>query len=149
MTYQLLSGLHIGTAVSALIFGLCIFLTRKGTRLHKQFGYAYFFNMLGLNISVFAGTVIVFLIGGALIARGRGKYNFERWTSTRRSNAPLSMTEALKRRSATCSYGKQVDTLSTRSWFNGAIMWLSRNSRPVHGSTLIAARLCDPGPRFR
>ena len=51
MTYQFLSGFHIGTAISALVFGLCVFLTRKGTRLHKQFGYAYFFNMLGLNIS--------------------------------------------------------------------------------------------------
>lgn len=99
--------------------------------------------------AVFAGTVIVFLIGGAPIARGCGKYNLERLASTKRTDAPLSITEALKRRSATCSYGKQVDTLSTRSWFNGAIMWLSRNSRPVHESTLIAARLCDPGPRFR
>ena len=179
MTYQFLSGLHIGTAVSAVIFGLCVFLTRKGTRLHKQFGYAYFFNMLGLNISalfiyrltghfgpfhgaalaslltllagfiaaylrlpqgrwlelhyefmnwsyvglvaagvseaatrvpsapfwpaVFAGTVIVFLIGGALIARGRERYNFERLASTRRTDAPWSITEALKRRSATCN----------------------------------------------
>ncbi|HEU4744803.1 MAG TPA: DUF2306 domain-containing protein [Anaerolineales bacterium] len=51
MTYQFLSGLHIGTAVAALIFGVCVFLTRKGTRLHKQLGYAYFFNMPGLNIS--------------------------------------------------------------------------------------------------
>ena len=51
MTYQFLSGFHIGTAISALVFGLCVFLTRKGTRLHKQFGYAYFFNMLGLNVS--------------------------------------------------------------------------------------------------
>lgn len=49
--YPFLSGFHIGTAVSALVFGLCVVLTRKGTRLHKQFGYAYFFNMLGLNIS--------------------------------------------------------------------------------------------------
>jgi uncharacterized membrane protein len=49
--YPLISGFHIGTAVSALIFGLCVLLTHKGTRLHKQFGYAYFFNMLGLNIS--------------------------------------------------------------------------------------------------
>jgi hypothetical protein len=52
MTYQFLSGFHIGAAISALVFGLCVFLTRKGTRLHKQFGYAYFFNMLGLPICV-------------------------------------------------------------------------------------------------
>lgn len=51
MDYQFLAGFHIGTAISALIFGICVFLTRKGTRLHKQFGYAYFFNMLGLNVS--------------------------------------------------------------------------------------------------
>ena len=51
MVYQYASGFHIGTAVSALVFGLCILLTRKGTRLHKQLGHAYFFNMLGLNLS--------------------------------------------------------------------------------------------------
>ena len=49
--YQFISGFHIGTAISALIFGLCVTFTRKGTRLHRQLGYAYFFNMLGLNIS--------------------------------------------------------------------------------------------------
>jgi uncharacterized membrane protein len=171
---QFLSGLHIGTAISALIFGLCVFLTRKGTRLHKQFGYAYFFNMLGLNISalflyrltgefgpfhgaalaslltliagfipaylrlpegrwlelhyefmnwsyvglvaagvseattripaapfwpaVFAGTMVVFLIGGILIGRGRGKYNFERMAASRKAGAPLTLAEAFKRR---------------------------------------------------
>lgn len=42
---------HLGAAISALIFGACVFFTRKGSRLHKQFGYAYVFNMLGLNIS--------------------------------------------------------------------------------------------------
>jgi uncharacterized membrane protein len=51
MAYQIVSGLHIGTAISALVFGLCVLLVHKGTRTHKQFGYAYFFNMLGLNIS--------------------------------------------------------------------------------------------------
>jgi uncharacterized membrane protein len=48
---QFLSGFHVGTAISALVFGLCVFFTHKGSRLHKQFGYAYFFNMLGLNLS--------------------------------------------------------------------------------------------------
>ncbi len=51
MVYQIASAFHIGAAVSALIFGMCVLLTRKGTRLHKQWGYAYFINMLGLNIS--------------------------------------------------------------------------------------------------
>jgi uncharacterized membrane protein len=49
--YPFLASFHIGTAISALVFGVCVFFTRKGTRLHKQLGYAYFFNMLGLNIS--------------------------------------------------------------------------------------------------
>jgi uncharacterized membrane protein len=151
-----------------------VFIARKGTRLHKQFGYAYFFNMLALNISalciyqltgnfgpfhgaalaslltliagfipaylrlphgrllelhyefmnwsyvglvaagvsegttripsapfwpaVFAGTLAVFVIGGLLIARGRGKYNFERMASTRKSAAPLTLAEAFRRR---------------------------------------------------
>lgn len=51
MTYEIISRLHIGFAISALVFGLCVLLVRKGTRPHKQLGYAYFFNMLGLNIS--------------------------------------------------------------------------------------------------
>ena len=177
--YQFISGFHIVSTISALIFGACAFLTRKGTRLHKQFGYAHFFNMLGLNISalfiyrltghfgpfhgaalaslltliagflpaylrlpqggwlelhyefmnwsyvglvaaavsetatrlpsapfwpaVFAGTAIVFLIGGRLIARGRGKYNFEQMAFAKRAAPPLSIREALKRRQATCN----------------------------------------------
>ena len=51
MVYQFASGFHIGTAVSALVFGLCVLLVRKGTRLHKQLGHTYFFNILGLNVS--------------------------------------------------------------------------------------------------
>lgn len=51
MVDPFLSGLHIGSAVSALILGLGVFWARKGTRLHKQLGYAYFFNMLTLNVS--------------------------------------------------------------------------------------------------
>lgn len=171
---QFLSGLHIGTAISALVFGLCVFFTRKGTRLHKQFGYAYFFNMFALNLSalflyqltgdfgpfhgaalaslltliagfipaymrlpqgrwlelhyefmnwsyvglvaagvsevttripaapfwpaVFAGTLVVFLVGGILIGRGRGSYNFERMASSRKTAAPMSFAGAFRRR---------------------------------------------------
>ena len=51
MIYQFVSTFHIVSAISALIFGSCVLLARKGTRLHKQLGYAYFFNMLGLNIT--------------------------------------------------------------------------------------------------
>lgn len=51
MDHEFLSGFHIGTAISALVLGLGVIFVRKGTRLHKQLGYAYFFNMLGLNIS--------------------------------------------------------------------------------------------------
>lgn len=51
MVYQFASTFHIVAAISALALGIGVFFTRKGTRLHKQLGYAYFFNMLGLNIS--------------------------------------------------------------------------------------------------
>ncbi len=51
MFYEFISRLHLWSAVFALVFGLSVFLVRKGTRLHKQLGYAYFFNMLSLNIS--------------------------------------------------------------------------------------------------
>ncbi|MBK7317330.1 DUF2306 domain-containing protein [Candidatus Villigracilis affinis] len=51
MIYQFVSTFHMVSAVSALIFGACVLLARKGTRLHKQLGYAYFFNMLGLNLT--------------------------------------------------------------------------------------------------
>ena len=36
MTYPFLSVFHLVSAISALVFGLCVFLTRKGTRLHKR-----------------------------------------------------------------------------------------------------------------
>ena len=180
MLYQFVSSFHIGTAISALILGLGVLLTRKGTRLHKQLGYAYFFNMLGLNLSalfiyrltgqcgpfhgaalarlitliagfipayirlprgrwlelhyefmnwsyvglvaagvseattrlpsspfwlaVALGTLAVFLTGGVLIARGRGKYNFEAIQARSRKEAPVDLSAALKRRqSTTCN----------------------------------------------
>ena len=51
MIYPFVSTFHLISAISALGLGMGVLLTRKGTRLHKQLGYAYFFNMLGLNIS--------------------------------------------------------------------------------------------------
>jgi uncharacterized membrane protein len=50
---QFAATFHIVASVSALVFGLWVVLTRKGTGLHRWLGYAYFFNMLGLNISAF------------------------------------------------------------------------------------------------
>ena len=51
MFYEFIARLHLWSAVSALVFGLVVFFVRKGTWLHKQLGYAYFFNMLSLNVS--------------------------------------------------------------------------------------------------
>ena len=48
---QFVATFHIVASISALIIGLWVVLTRKGTGLHRWLGYAYFFNMLGLNIS--------------------------------------------------------------------------------------------------
>lgn len=85
MSYQFLSGFPIVSAISALFI----------YRLTGHFGPFW--------PAVFAGTVIVFLIGGSLIARGRGRYNFERLASTKASVPPLSFAEAFKRRRATCN----------------------------------------------
>jgi uncharacterized membrane protein len=179
MIYQFASGFHISTAISALIIGLCVMLTRKGTRLHKQLGYAYFFNMLGLNLSAFfiyrltghfgpfhgaalasfitliagfipaylrlpsgrwlelhyefmnwsyvglvaagvsealtrlpsspfwlavaLGSLVVFVVGGVLIARGRGKYHFEARQATGQHEADFDLSTAFKRRRTTCN----------------------------------------------
>ena len=174
MLYQFVSGLHIGTAISALAIGLGVLLTRKGTRLHKQLGYAYFFNMLGLNLSAlfiyrltghfgpFHGAALVslltliagfipaylrlprgrwlelhyefmnwsyvgliaagvsevatrlpsapfwpavvvsmfavFLLGGAIIVRGRAKYDFEAMASRAKNDPPVGLISAFKHR---------------------------------------------------
>jgi uncharacterized membrane protein len=172
MIDQIASGFHIVSGISALVFGLLVFLTRKGTRLHRQLGYAYFFNMLGLNISalliyrltgdfgpfhgmalaslltliagfvpaylhlprgrwlefhyqfmnwsyvglvaagvsevgvrvpsapfwpaVAASTLIIFAVGGILIARGRSRYNFEKMGKTTQSNEPTDVFAAIR-----------------------------------------------------
>lgn len=168
---------HIISSISALVFGLWVVLTRKGTKLHKIVGYAYFFNMLGLNISamfiyrltgeftpfhgaaiasfltlmagfipaylryprrgwfelhyefmnwsyvglvaaavsevltrlpsspfwgaVLAGSLMVFVIGGALIVRARGRYRFEEQT-LRFDESGISPFDAWKQRRALC-----------------------------------------------
>ena len=51
MDYRFIANFHLIAACTALLAGLGVIFTRKGTLLHKQLGYVYFFNMLGLNIS--------------------------------------------------------------------------------------------------
>lgn len=48
---SVLGGIHSSSAVIALVFGALIFLSEKGTRKHKKFGYTYFLSMLTLNFS--------------------------------------------------------------------------------------------------
>lgn len=169
---------HLIASVSALVFGLWVLLVRKGTYLHKWLGYAYFFNMLGLNASAFfiyrltghfgpfhgaalaslitlvagfipaylkyprvgwlelhyefmnwsyvglvaagvsealtrlpsspfwgavlTGSAIVFMIGGILIVRGRGRYHFEE-QSTRFDDKGVDWLTAWRQRGENCS----------------------------------------------
>jgi uncharacterized membrane protein len=175
---EFIAGFHLIAAVSALAFGLWVVLTRKGTKLHKTVGYAYFFNMLGVNISalfiyrltgqfgpfhgaalasgltliagfvpaylrypregwlelhyefmnwsyvglvaaavsedltrlpsspfwgaVLAGSLVVFLIGGVLIVRGRGKYRFDE-NPQRFDDAGVDWVTAWRQRRASCN----------------------------------------------
>jgi len=167
---------HFIAAISALIFGLWVILSLKGTPLHKVVGYAYLFNMLELNISalfiyrltgqfgpfhaaalaslltlvagfvpaylryprrgwlelhyefmnwsyvglvaaalsegltrlpaspfwwaVALGSLAVFGVGGALIARGRGKYRFDHPRSGQ-ADANVDIITAWRRRRTT------------------------------------------------
>lgn len=175
---QFAATFHIIASISALVFGLWVVLTRKGTRLHRTVGYAYFFNMLGLNISAFfiyrltghfgpfhgaaiasfitllagfipaflryprkgwlelhyefmnwsyvglvaaavsevltrmpsspfwgavlAGSMLVFMIGGVLIVRGRGKYRFDK-QAQRFDDAGVSWMTAWRLKKESCS----------------------------------------------
>jgi hypothetical protein len=51
--------------------------------------------------AVFVATLIVFLMGGLLIARERSKYHFEAMAS--QSHRSISFAEAFKRRRARCN----------------------------------------------
>ena len=174
---QFAATFHIIASVSALVFGLWVVLTRKGTRLHRTVGYAYFFNMLGLNLSAFfiyrltghfgpfhgaaiasfitliagfipaflryprkgwlelhyefmnwsyvglvaaavsevltrlpsspfwgmvlAGSLAVFVIGGVLIVRGRGRYHFEEQL-TRFDDKGVDVVTAWREKQTSC-----------------------------------------------
>ena len=54
LSYALLSNLHIGSAVLAMIVGTAVVMRRKGTRTHRLIGYAYIAAMLVLNVSALA-----------------------------------------------------------------------------------------------
>lgn len=52
--------LHLTSAVSALVTGLVVTLLRKGSRRHRQWGWAYAISMLAVNVSA---LVIYRLLG--------------------------------------------------------------------------------------
>jgi uncharacterized membrane protein len=51
MSYYVLSTLHIASAIVAIVAGLVILLTKKGTRRHRQISYCYVTTMLILNLT--------------------------------------------------------------------------------------------------
>jgi len=52
--------LHLALALAALLFGLVVSLTAKGTAAHRRWGWAYAASMLGVNLSA---LVIYRLLG--------------------------------------------------------------------------------------
>ena len=51
LTEHLLGAIHVGSAFAALISGALVLSMKKGTRTHRKMGYAYFINMLAVNVS--------------------------------------------------------------------------------------------------
>ncbi len=45
--------IHLIASISALIFGTLVLVLTKGTKFHKQIGYAYTVSMLGLLVTAF------------------------------------------------------------------------------------------------
>ena len=49
--FNILGGIHFGSAILAMIFGAIVILKAKGTSFHVKAGYVYTFFMLVLNIT--------------------------------------------------------------------------------------------------
>ena len=54
MRYAVLSHLHIGSAILAMIAGTAVVMRVKGTWTHRMIGYVYVAVMLALNVSALA-----------------------------------------------------------------------------------------------
>lgn len=52
-SYGLVSWLHVGSALVAMVLGVFVLLRRKGDGLHRRSGYAYAASMLVVNLSAF------------------------------------------------------------------------------------------------
>ncbi len=60
-SFDILGGIHFGTAIIAMVAGLLILFLKKGTTAHIRIGYTYAASMLVLNISA---LMIYDLFGG-------------------------------------------------------------------------------------
>lgn len=49
--FDILGGLHFGSAILAMIFGAILILKEKGTKFHIRAGYIYAFMMIVLNVT--------------------------------------------------------------------------------------------------
>lgn len=52
-SYGLISWLHVGSALVAMVLGVFVLLRRKGDGLHRRLGYAYALTMLLANLTAF------------------------------------------------------------------------------------------------
>lgn len=52
-SYDLISCLHVGSALVAMVFGVLVLFRRKGDGPHRRLGYAYAISMLLVNLSAF------------------------------------------------------------------------------------------------
>jgi len=49
LTHSMIGHIHLASAVASLLLGTIVLIQIKGSRIHKQLGYAYVFSMLVLN----------------------------------------------------------------------------------------------------